>query len=141
LDCLILPASGAELEILSRMTDRALTASSKTPGGESFEVVKGLADYRQGQCASAIKRLEKVLADGTEPARMLQAFMTLAMAQKQLQQTDAAAATLARGLKFAEDKAPGFDGPDWEERMTAHLLMREAKALFQPAPNVAKEPK
>jgi serine/threonine protein kinase/tetratricopeptide (TPR) repeat protein len=141
LDCLILPASGAELEILSGMTDRALTAGSNTPGGESFEVVKGLADYRQGQCASAIIRLQKVLADGTEPARMLQAFMTLAMAQKQLQQTDAAAATLARGLKYAEDKVPGLDAPDWEERMTAHLLMREAKALFQQTPNAAKEPK
>ena len=57
--------------------------------------------------------------------------MVLAMAQHQLKQVDEARATLAKGIKFADANVARIDGPQWNDQMSAHVLMREARALIE----------
>ena len=56
------------------------------------------------------------------------------MAQYQLQQSEPARASLAKGAEL-EQKSPKLDsgdiGEDWMDWIIAHALMREAKALVK----------
>ena len=67
--------------------------------------------------------------------------MTLAMAQYQLKQTEAARVTLAKGLEIAETRFPASGkaslDEQWHDWIVAHVLMREAKALIEGQPATA----
>ncbi len=130
-DCLLLPASGGELESIARMADLATTGPADN-GWMRF--VKGFAEYRQGHFDGVQKWLQEAAALETDPALQLQADVVLAMTQYQLKQPEAARATLAKGIAFAEAKVPPRDGPNWNDRRSAYLLMKEAKALIQQQP-------
>ena len=39
--------------------------------------------------------------------------------------------TLDKGVQIADAKLRRLDGPDWNDQMTAQLLMREAKGLIE----------
>jgi len=80
-----------------------------------------------------------VKANDADASRTVQAYMVLAMAQFQLKQADQARATLADGVKLAAKSMPKMDGLNWNDQMTAYLLMREAKQFIGEAPDaVAK---
>jgi mannose/cellobiose epimerase-like protein (N-acyl-D-glucosamine 2-epimerase family) len=68
------------------------------------------------------------------PTRDAQAYAVLAMAQYQLKQTDEARATLAKGLKIADEKMRDLDhgdlGGNWSDWVIAHALLKEAEALI-----------
>jgi len=130
-DCLILPPSAADLETLGKMADTAVAAGPGHKSWNYFQFVKGLAEFRQGHFASAKEWLEKVAAHEGDPNRTVAAHMVLAMAQYQLKQNDEARATLAKGLKIADARVTRVDGPQWNDQMTARLLMREAKRLIE----------
>src|SRR6266542_1787445 len=130
-DCLILPPSAADLETLGKMADTAVAAGPGHKSWNYFQFVKGLAEFRQGHFASAKEWLEKVAAHEGDPNRTVAAHMVLAMAQHQLKQNDEARATLAKGRKIADAKVTRVDGPQWNDQMTARLLMREAKTLIE----------
>jgi tetratricopeptide (TPR) repeat protein len=153
-DCMILPDSGADLEVVAKLADIAL-GSTNHPVMASFEFCKGLAEYRQGRFASAVAWLNKVFATPVwsscdvqanmvlpmvqyqlaEPKRDVQASMVLAMALNQLKQTNEAHAAFAKGAEIERTKLPEaerscFDD-DWPNRLIAHALMREAKTLIE----------
>jgi Flp pilus assembly protein TadD len=134
-DCLSLPDSGADLDVVAKMADTAaaVTNHRSTPW---FQLVKGLAEYRQGRFAGAVEWTNKVLTEtGKESERDVGAYMVLAMAHHQLKQTDEARAALDRGAEIERTKLPKLEsgniGGNWLNCIIAHALMREAKALIE----------
>ena len=62
--------------------------------------------------------------------------MVMAMAHFQLKQLDEARATLAAGLKLAETRIPKLDKKEgldqlWNDWLTTHCFMREARKLIE----------
>jgi tetratricopeptide (TPR) repeat protein len=134
-DCLILPASGADLAVVAKMADIAAAATNHlaTP---RFQLAKGLAEYRQGRFASAVDRVNKTLtATGKESGRDVEAYMVLAMAHYQLKQTDKALSAYASGVEIERTDLPKLESGDigggWLDWIIAHALMREAKEMIE----------
>ena len=116
---------------------------------------KALAEYRQGQFASAA---EWALKAFSEPdycldrelrkrahCRRVDASMLLAMSNYQLHQLDEARVALRQGLDIAENKLPKLESGDlgefWDEWVFAQVLMREAKALIEGGSKAGSETK
>ena len=134
-DCLILPASGVDLDVVAKMADTAAAATNHMDT-RWFQLVKGLAEYRQGRFPGAAEWVNKTLTGtGKEPERDVQAYMVLAMAHYQLKQTDEARAAFASGGEIERTKLPKLESGDiggmWLDWIIAHALMREAKALIE----------
>ena len=133
------PASS--LKGLAKMADIALAAGSTDNGPAHNEFVKGLAEYRQGHFAAAVEWLRKVAAQEGVPARTAQADATLAMAEYQMGQTNAARTALAQGIKIAETELAKPGRIDWNEGLIAQFLLREAQGLINGTPAPAADGK
>jgi hypothetical protein len=88
--------------------------------------------------------MEEMLARaGEEPERDTAACFVLAMAQHQLRQTDNARVSLGKGREILNAKMPtltgGHLGDNWDDWVTAHALLREAKALIEDQPARPKQ--
>jgi len=129
--CMILPPSAADLDTLARMSDIAVAAGPTAESWPYYEFVKGLAEYRQAHYGAAIEWLRKILAPGGEPTRSAGAYAIMAMAQYNQGQADDARATLASGHGFAQENLEKYTGPNWQDRLTALALLREADTLIQ----------
>jgi hypothetical protein len=114
LDGLILPADAAEIGQIVKMIDNL-------PPSAPADLVKGLADYRQGQFLNAADRLERAAntLDNTNSAA--QARIVLAMARHKLGRS---------GSDPAVDDDYHFWGADWNEKMTTAEFAREAKQVL-----------
>ncbi|MEX2306114.1 MAG: hypothetical protein WD738_00880 [Pirellulales bacterium] len=134
-DCLILPSSGANLDVVADMADSAIAAGPDHWGATFFQFAKGLSEYRQGHFTSTVEWMQKVLAmPGEFVFRDAQAYLVLAMAHHQLNQADEARAALAEGNAIIEAKPKvggGGLGVDWNDWLIAHALRREAQALIE----------
>ena len=131
-DCLILPNPAIDMATIRKMADTAIAAGPSHRFWNSFQFVKGLAEYRQGNFQSAVEWLQKVVPHEGDPYRTVSAYMVLAMAQQQLKQTEEARTTFGKGVKIAETKLTRADGGQWNDYFAARLFMREAKALVTP---------
>jgi serine/threonine protein kinase/tetratricopeptide (TPR) repeat protein len=132
-DCLILPESGVDLEVLQRMTTFAAVTNHNE--NSRFQLAKGLAEYRQGHFEGAIASIEQVLAtDDNRIDRKVEAYMVLAMTHHHLQQIDEARAAFAKGSEIERDKMPKLESGDlgdrWQDWVITHALMREARELL-----------
>jgi tetratricopeptide (TPR) repeat protein len=134
-DCLILPPPAGSLERLAKMADIAVAAGPANPSWPSYMFVKGLAEYRQGHFAGALEWMRKVAAQEGVPARTAQAYATMALAEYQLGQTNAARTALAQGLKIPESELANPGRLDWNDAIIAHSLLREAQRLIMRPPN------
>ena len=105
------------------------------PSWPYYMFVKGLAEYRQGHFAGALEWLRKVAAQEGVPARTAQAYATMAMAEYQLGQTNAARLALAQGTKIAETELAKPGRIDWNDSIIAQFLLREAQGLITGSPN------
>jgi tetratricopeptide (TPR) repeat protein len=132
-DSLLLPPLGTEMEMISRMVNTAIAAGPEHRFWDYFQFVKGLAEYREGQFSSAEEWMQKVIPHENDPNRTVSAYMVLAMAQRRLLRVDEARATLARGIRKAEETIPQIEGPQWNDQLIARLLMAEAKGLIDAA--------
>ena len=109
------------------------------------QFAEGLADYRQGRCADAIKSMDLVQTTSAqqnlpgwsyERQRNLgaSALLVKAMACSQSGQPEAARAALDEGAALVEEQLPppesGDMGRDWPDWIIAHILLSEAKALI-----------
>jgi eukaryotic-like serine/threonine-protein kinase len=137
-DCLLLPPSAAELESIARMAELALTSPTNLSW---VKFTKGFAEYRQGRFESATRWLREAATLATDPALQFQVEMVLAMVQYEMKQPEAARATLAHGIAFAQANVPERDGLNWYDRRNGYLLMKEAKALVQEVPSPKPESK
>jgi Flp pilus assembly protein TadD len=144
-DCLFVPPLASDLNTIAKLVETAVAAGPNHQLWPYFQFAKGLAEYRQGRFASASEWLQPVLGKTGDTYRTVQAHMTLAMAQHQLNQAEQARATLAKGLELAEARFPklGKTGLDeqWHDWIIAQVLMREAKALIEGKPGQTQEAK
>jgi serine/threonine protein kinase len=134
-DCLILPPPTETLARLAKMADIAVAAGPNNPSWAYYMFVKGLAEYRQGHFAGALEWLPKVAAQEGVPARTAQACATMAMAEYQSGQTNAARTALTQGLKIAETELTKPGRLDWNDTIIAQSLLHEAQGLIMGSPN------
>jgi hypothetical protein len=141
--CLILPGSGVSLDTVATMADTAVAEGRQSEYFPYFQFCKGLAEYRQGRFASAPDWMGTVLTNRMSqlPLRTA-AYTVLAMAQHRLQQNEPARASLAKGAEL-EQELPKLDSGDigegWVDRIIAHALMSEARALIGSQPATAEQ--
>ncbi len=134
--CLFEPASGVDLETISRLTDMTVTLGADNSGAlPYFQVCKAFSEYRQGHFAEAAEWAQKPLNIPGIAAHG-QAYAVLAMADWQLGQKDEARAMLASGDKLAPNVLPARDAEDpgnaWQAWLYARVTLDEATALIQP---------
>src|SRR6266480_941802 len=140
-DCMILPPPAADLETIGKMVDTAVAAGPRHQFWDYFQFVKGLYEYRHGHFAGAAEWLQKVVEHEGDPNRTVEAYMVLAMSQRQLNQAAEARVTLARGLKIADARLGKPGSPQWNDQIAAQMLMREARALIESGLQTSSETK
>lgn len=143
-DCLILPWSGAELEHVGKIADRALNAGSNHWAWNHIQFAKALAAYRQGDFKGAANALESPLHDqGKDPARDVKAYMVLAMAHHRQGYAGYARDALTTGLGLAA-RLPSSENDltnwkAWNDWIAAQAFIREARAQVDPPISVNAE--
>ena len=133
-DCLILPGSGVDLNVINAWADLAVAAGKDSGDLPWFQLAKGLAEYRSGRFPEAAQWAGKALEKSGDDYRDRQATSVLAMSQHRLGQTEAARANLARALELGA-KMPKIESGDigegWLDWIIAHTLLGEAKSLIE----------
>lgn len=130
-DCLLLPTSASELETIAKMADTAVASPTNTSW---MKLMKGFAEYRQGHFENAAKWLQAAGLRVTDPALQLLVDTVLAMTEFKLNQPEAARKRLAQAVAYDAKSSERF-GPNWNDRRSAYLLMKEAQALIGTDPD------
>jgi tetratricopeptide (TPR) repeat protein len=151
-DCLLLASSGADLDLVARMTDFAVSAPTNYPplAGYWSHLCKGLAEYRRGNFSLAVDWTQRAVTEAEAHSdwgvlgALIQGQAVLSMAQHHLKQTAEARASLAKGLEIADAKLAKFqtgylDGMLARDWIAAHALMREAQVLIEGDSKMAGE--
>jgi hypothetical protein len=128
--CVLLPNSGADLQLVDRLATRALSLGNRDEIGY-FQPCKALSEYREGRFLEAAEWAEKALTNSVVFARA-KGYAVLALAQWRLEQKDAARATLTEGNKLAPDISSNqaIDlGDKWIDWLVARVLLDEAAEL------------
>jgi serine/threonine protein kinase len=141
---LLRPAQGADLQTAGELAHFA--ASAYADGTLPWrQFAEGLAEYRQGRYADAIKSMATVQTTSAqqnlpgwshERQRNLgaSALLVKAMACYQSGQREAARAALEEGATLVAKQLPAADsrdvGRDWPNWLIAHIFLREATALI-----------
>ncbi len=135
--CLFLPASEADLKIISRLADSTVADGVGDQGAKPyFQDCKALSEYRQGHYSEAIQWAQKPLKI---PGLHVygHAYAVLAMACWQLGEKDKARAMLAKGEEFAPPTMPPSIAEDpstaWQGWLYARIQLDEATALIGPS--------
>ena len=109
------------------------------------DLVRGMADYRQGEFAKAVDRLRLSLSPGAEVAyRDGIAYLFLAMAQQKLGRIEEARESMAKARVVAEEKFPKVDrgqllGSSWSDWVRFQVIRREAEELVKPPAPVSQK--
>jgi tetratricopeptide (TPR) repeat protein len=135
-DNLLLPNPAADLELVDRLADTAVTLGSGDASLPYFQAAKAMSNYRLGRFSDAIVWGEKAANSPLDLAQA-KAYAILAMAHWQLGQKEMARAMLDKGGTLAPGVPPGVEAEDIGESWIAWLMARisldEAAALMQPA--------
>jgi len=124
-DCMLLPNSGVDLQLLDNLADAAVTLGSTDASLPYFQACKAMSNYRLGRFREAADWAERATKSSTaEPRARAKAFAVLAMANWQLGQKDAGRAALAQGGALAPELFPGQDASDLGESWVAWLIAR-----------------
>src|SRR6266496_4265734 len=133
-DCFLLANSGADLALMDKLADKAVTAGSGSDGFPYFQACKAMSNYRLGNFAEAIVWGEKAAKSSTDFPQA-KAYAVLAMAHWQLGQRDEARAAFAKGEALAPGLSPEKGDEDLGESWVAWLMARisldEAARLIQ----------
>jgi serine/threonine protein kinase/tetratricopeptide (TPR) repeat protein len=131
--CLLAPDAVPDLDRVQKLADRTVTGTEN----RWFLFVKGLAEYRAGQYAEAVKWLDRFGPDAHGTHIDATAFAVLAMAQQRLGQKEKARTALHSGQAIVAEKMPNpaavgpFQGM-WQDWLHSQILLREAEALLKP---------
>ncbi len=132
-DNLLLPSAGADLELMDKLADKAVTAGTGTDGLPYFQACKAMSHYRMGNFSEAIAWGKKAAASSTGFAQA-KALAVVAMAHWQLRQTNEAIATLGNGDAlapvFSNEKNDDL-GESWVAWMMARISLDEAAKLIE----------
>jgi tetratricopeptide (TPR) repeat protein len=135
--CLLAPAAVPDLDRVQKLADWVVTGTEKHSEYHWFLFVKGLAEYRAGRHAEAVKWLERFGPDAHGTHVDASGFAVLAMAQHRLRQKEQARAALHSGQAIVAEKMPDpaagrpFEGM-WQDWLHSQILLREAEALLKP---------
>ena len=132
-DCLILPASGPDLNSVAAMAETAVTAGKGMSVYPLFQYCKALAEYRQGHWSEAIS-LATNAVQNSWPYSRAGSLAILAMSEHHLNQLAGARADLARCEQVVQQEMPqfgGFLGYDWRDWIIVHALLAEAQTLIE----------
>ena len=116
--CLLIPATGTELEQAAALAERAVTLGKQHGYYPYFMAAKALAEYRLGRFESAIEWGGKAEVRGIAPT-----LLVLAMAHERLGHKDEARKFLTEALTF-------YDWNNIEWRRIILPLRHEAAALL-----------
>jgi serine/threonine-protein kinase len=127
--CLLLPGAADELHQAAALADRAVAAGPQHPWFAYFQLVKGLAEFRQGHFDSADEQLRAAMTPKapttiTVPARLVLAMMHQRRGRPQEARQMLAAAVVA----FDWEASNAGDVDAW----VCHVLRRQAEALILP---------
>jgi len=132
-DCLILPSSGADLNVVAALADIAVTRGKGNPSYPFFECCKALAEFRQGHHAEAIKWAGSAVKDPF-PYSRAEGYAILAMALFKSGQTNESQIALGNCDQIIEEKLPqlssGNLGENWRDWIIANALRDEAGRLI-----------
>jgi tetratricopeptide (TPR) repeat protein len=124
-DCLLLPDSGVDLELMDNLADAAVTLGNGDSSMPYFLACKAMSSYRLGRFREAIDWGGKAIkGPAAEPQAKAKAFAALAMANWRLGQKDEARTALVNGDALAPDLLPETDGQDLGESWVAWLMAR-----------------
>src|SRR5258706_9585541 len=122
-DCLLLPDSGVDLQVVDRLATKAATNGNDASAMGYFQGCKALSEYRQGQCSEAVVWAEKSLKTDQAFAHA-KGCAVLAMAQWQLGQKEKARALLADGDALAPRISSARETVDLGDSWVAWLFAR-----------------
>jgi eukaryotic-like serine/threonine-protein kinase len=124
-DCLLMPNSGVNLELIDKLADAAVTLGSGEDSLPYFQACKAMSNYRLGDFREAIEWADKVAKNPkAEVQAKAKAFAVLAMAHGQLGQKDVARAMLTQGDRLAPNILPAQNAEDLGESWVAWLIAR-----------------
>jgi hypothetical protein len=92
--------------VVERLAERAVNVKEKFPYHLYFAWAKGLADYRAGRPAEAIKRLESFAPKDDGTSLDAAVFAALAMAKHGVGDAEEAKASLAKARAIVAGKMP-----------------------------------
>lgn len=142
-DCLLLPDSGVDLQLVTKLTDTALAAGSGDASMPFFQTCKALLEYRLGFYSKAIEWGEKPF-DSPQLHAQAHACAVLAMAKWRLGQKSEARAALAKGDALAPRPMPEKVAEDlgdaWLGWLFARVSLDEAATLIQPKSTLDENP-
>jgi tetratricopeptide (TPR) repeat protein len=131
-DCLLLPDSGVDLQVVNRLATRAVTTGNDASAMGYSQVCKALSEYRRGQFSEAVVWAEKSLKTDQAFARA-RGYAVLAMAQWQLGQKEKARVALTNGNSLAprvSTDRPVDLGDSWIAWLFARISLDEAGQLI-----------
>lgn len=135
-DCLLLPHSGADLQLVDQLAEKAVILGAADPSLPFFQAARAMSNLRLGRFSDAVAWAEKILkSPQAHTYAQAKAYAVLAMAYGRLGQADEAQAMLLKGNMLA----PGFSsrnegdelGDAWVARLFARISLDEAAALVQ----------
>jgi tetratricopeptide (TPR) repeat protein len=133
-DCLLLPHSGVDLELVDKWADASVTLGQSEASLPYFQACKAMSDYRLGRFREAIEWAEKAGTNSTMVDAQAKACAVSAMAHWQLGQAGTARSMLDEGDKLAPD-IPSVHGTvdlgeTWVAWLMARISLDEAAALI-----------
>ena len=132
-DSLLLPDSGADLELMDELADRAVTRGANTDDFPYFQACKAMAHLRLGNFSEAVEWGGKSATSSVDFARA-KAYAIVAMAHWRLGQKDEARHALAEGDALAPPisrKTGVVDlGESWVAWLMARISLDEAAKLI-----------
>ena len=137
-DCLLLPDSGVDLQLVDRFADLAVTLGKDESALAYFHSCKAMSSYRLGRFREAIEWAEKAtMAPKAELPAKAKAFAVLAMANWQLGEKEPALAALANGETLSPnilpERGPVDLGESWVAWTMARVSLDEATKLIRAA--------
>jgi eukaryotic-like serine/threonine-protein kinase len=134
-DCLLLPHSGVDPELIDKWADTAVTLGKGETSLPFFQACKAMSNYRLGRFPEAVEWGGKA-AKSSMPYAQAKAYAALAMADWCLGQKDAAQTMLVKGDSLAPGQPSGtnadYIGESWVAWLFARVSLDEAAALVQP---------
>jgi len=145
---LLAAETGSDSEAARQLADQAFTLGQHSYWVHDLEFIKGLAEYRAGNFASANDWVGKTIGQPTRvggPRPDAAAYSILAMAQHQSHRPQEARAALAKSADIVNSKLLKLENPvldeNWVDWLIAHILLREASSLLEGQTNTPAEKK
>jgi tetratricopeptide (TPR) repeat protein len=132
-DYLLLPNSGADLALMDKLADKAVTGGSGADGLPYFQACKAMSHYRLGHFSEAMAWADKA-EKSSEAFAQAKAYAVVAMAHWQQGHWDEARVALAKGDALAPglspDRGVGDLGESWVAWLMARISLDEATTLI-----------